>query len=709
MKPDMKSDAEGESKADGEHILEIDSLHVEYSTPRGAVRAVRDVSLDIEQGEIIGIAGESGSGKSTLALALLQYLGDNGHITDGSVTFQGTSLTDLSDNELQAIRGNEIAHVAQDAKKALNPSLTVGEQITETVKQHRDVSKAEAREHAIQTLEDVNIPDPEYHYEQYPHELSGGQQQRVLLAIALSCNPDLLILDEPTTGLDVTTQVKIIDLIEDLKREYNSTIVLITHNLEIIAQITDRVAIMYAGEFMEKGPTVDVFANPTNPYTQGLLGATPEIGTDKEPKEIPGQVPSLTDLPNGCVFADRCEFATDECRSGPVEIETVAENHETRCRRWEHVAENPLESGRGAYASAEQGEPLLTASGVKKNFDEPTAIGRLMSEGPLKDYFDTEPPVKAVNDVDITIHDSETVGLVGESGSGKSTLGRALLHLLEPTAGTVQFRGENVGEFDRNQLQEFYSECQLVFQNPHSSLNPRKSIYSIVEKPLKLFTDLSEEERSDRVEELLDQVDLGSEYVYRYPHELSGGEKQRVAIARAFAPNPSLVVLDEPVSALDVSVQANILNLLSDLRTEYGTSYFFISHDMGVISAICDRINVMYLGEIVESGTRNEIFEPPYHPYTRALLSSIPTLDPTEEADPIRLEGDVPSPRTPPSGCSFQTRCPQKIGEVCETECPELEDATGDGSHRISCHLSEAEMSIDREELERAESTDTVR
>jgi len=698
-----------DESGEDEIVLDIDSLYVEYSTPRGGVQAVRDVSLAIERGETVGIAGESGSGKSTLALAILQYLGENGHITDGTIEFKGQRLADLSHKELLSIRGNEIAHVAQDAKKSLNPSITVGEQIAETVKKHRGLSKSEAHEHALEMLEEVNIPDPEYHADKYVHELSGGQQQRVLIAIALSCNPDMLILDEPTTGLDVTTQVKIIDLIEDLKEEFNTTILLITHNLEIIAEITDRVAIMYAGEFMEKGPTERVFANPTNPYTQGLLGATPEIGSDKEPTEIPGQVPSLTDLPTGCVFAERCEFATEKCREEPIPLEQIEEDHETRCIRWEHAIENPLQSGQGTLDRGEPGEELIKAKGVKKFFDEPNAIGRLMSDGPLAEYFETEPPVQAVSGVDLTIREGETVGLVGESGSGKSTLGRTLLQLLEPTDGTVEFRGEDITEFDSGELRDFYAECQLVFQNPHSSLNPRKSIYEIIDKPLKLFTDMDEDERNQRVQNLLNQMDLGPEYMSRYPHELSGGEKQRVAIARAFAPNPSLIVLDEPMSALDVSVQANILNLLSELRSEYGTAYFFISHDLGVISAICDQINVMYLGEVVESGTRDDIFDPPYHPYTRALLSSIPTLDPTEDANPIRLEGDVPSPRTPPSGCSFHTRCPQKIGEVCEAEVPELESKTDEEFHTIACHLDPGEMSLELEELTEADEAESIR
>lgn len=678
-----------------ETVLSIDSLDVEYSTPEGAVRAVRDVSLNITRGETHGIAGESGSGKSTLALAILQYLGENGSITNGTIQFNGTNLQNLSEEKLRSLRGNDIAHVAQDAKSSLNPSLSIGEQVSETIRAHQDVSRSEAREQAIQMLQEVDIPDPEYNADQYPHELSGGQQQRVLIAMALSCSPELLILDEPTTGLDVTTQSKIIELIQDLKDEYETTIVLITHNLEIIAQIADRVSIMYAGELMEQGDVHSVFDEPSNPYTQGLLAATPEIGSDKTPTAIPGQIPDLTDLGDGCIFADRCDFATEECRSGSIEMERVSDDHNTRCRRWKTAVEDPIRPNQGTYEKSSAGQELLSASGLKKNFDEPSTVGALFEGTSFERFFDLEPPVKAVNDVDITIHESETVGLVGESGSGKSTLGRTLLGLLESTDGTVRFKGDDISSFDSSEMREFYSECQIVFQNPHSSLNPRKTIGEILERPLKLFTDKDEGTRSERVIELLEQVDLGSEYASRYPHELSGGEKQRVAIARAFAPNPSLIVLDEPVSALDVSVQANILDLLSDLRDKYGTTYLLISHDLSVINVICDRIMVMYLGEIIESGTRDDIFAPPYHPYTRALLSSIPNLDPYEESDPILLEGDVPSMRNTPSGCSFHTRCPQKIGSVCENSCPQLEE-TNDNStdeHRISCHLDEEEMS----------------
>lgn len=678
-----------------EDILNIDSLSVEYTTPDGSLPAVRDFSMTIREGETMGIAGESGSGKSTLALAILQYLGKNGRIMDGSITYRGTELTELSMRELQTLRGNTIAHVAQDAKKALNPSLTVGGQIAETIRKHQDVTKAEAQQLAIDALADADIADPEYNAEKYPHELSGGQQQRVLLSMALSCNPELLILDEPTTGLDVTTQTKIMDLVEELRDEYETTILLITHNLAVIAQIAERVGIMYAGELMEVGRVEDIFTESTHPYTQSLIAATPKLGSDSLPTKIPGTIPSLTELPDGCIFADRCELAEDACRRGHIEMERPKNlpNHRTRCRRWKAAIANPLDAENGKTRTQDIGKPIFNATNIQKLFDKPTTLESVLSNSSVfSEFIDFEPPVRAVEDVDITLHEGETVGLVGESGSGKSTLGRVLLHLLESDDGDVRYRDEAIGSLSSRELDAFYSECQIVFQNPHSSLNPRKTIREILDKPLRLFTDLDRSQRYDRVIKLLEEVDLGEEYAERYPHELSGGEKQRVAIGRAFAPSPSLIILDEPTSALDVSVQANILNLLADLKAEYSTAYLFISHDLGVVSNISDRIFVMYMGEIVERGTKDEIFNPPHHPYTRTLLSNIPTADPTHPFDPIRMEGTMPSGRDPPKGCTFNTRCPQKIGEVCEVDDPALTAMDTSPTHHVSCHLDPEEM-----------------
>ncbi|WP_318570888.1 ABC transporter ATP-binding protein [Salinigranum marinum] len=678
-------------------VLSVDSLDVSYETAEGSVQALRNISFDMRPGEILGVAGESGSGKSTLGLAILQYLGENGSVTGGDITFNGDSLLDLSMDELRSLRGNRIAHIPQDPKKSLNPSIRVGKQIAEAIDLHQDVDDAAAR--AVDILETVNITEPAYNAKRYPHELSGGMQQRVLIAMALSCNPDLLVLDEPTTGLDVTTQAKILDLINDLRDELSTSMLLITHDLGVIAETADRVSIIYAGELMELGSVEAVFSNPTHPYTQGLLASLPEIENTKSLESIPGQIPSLTEIPTGCIFADRCEFAEDECRTAEVAAESVPHSpgHITRCRRWEAAAEEPIRAEVDERSWNEPGDEIIETEDLKRYYGEESVLDRLLS-------MNAEPPVQAVNGVNLAIRESEAVGLVGESGCGKSTFGRTLLGLLDPTDGTVSYKGDDLTEMTDAELKEFRSECQIVFQNPESTLNPKKTVYRAIERPLELLTDLSERRRRRRVEELLNEVGLGPEYASRYPHELSGGEIQRVAIARAFAPEPSFVVLDEPVSALDVSIQASIMSMLKRLRREYDTSYLFISHDLSVVKHVCDRIAVMYLGKIAEVGPSEEVFKPPYHPYTRALLSSVPSPNPGQQFERVRLEGEVPSARDQPSGCPFHSRCPQKIGDVCERDVPEPDPVAADDgtSHYISCHLDENGMNrpLDRTAVE---------
>jgi len=668
-----------------ETLLSVDSLDVKFEVADGTIDALRDVSLDIKQGETVGLAGESGSGKSTLAFAIVRYLDSNGWVDDGSITFDGVDLLSATDAELQSIRGNRIAHVAQNPGNSLNPSMRIGKQIREAVELHQNPDGTEeANDRVYEVLEQVNLPDPEGIAERYPHELSGGQQQRAMLAIGLSCNPDLLILDEPTTGLDVTTQAKFLDLLQELKDEYDAGILLITHNLGVISEIADRVNILYAGEMLERGPVETVFTSPANPYTQALLATTPEMSENKEIRPIPGQIPELDRIPDGCIFADRCDYVTEECRTGKIAMETVdgETDHQSRCHYWEEVRNTEVERVEDTTGTRTPGDPIMTIDSLRKYYDEGTMLTNLLTD---------HSPVKAVNDVSLTIHGSEAVGLVGESGCGKSTLGRTLLKLHAATDGTIEYDGRDIDDLSKEELNEFRSECQIIFQDPEGSLNPSRTVREILDRPLVLFTDMDEDERSERTEELLAQVNLGLDVVDKKPHELSGGQQQRVAIARAFAAQPSLIVLDEPVSSLDVSVQASILNLLDDLCEEYGTSYLLISHDLSVIEEICDRVAVMYLGEIIETGTATQVFEPPYHPYTRSLLSSIPTLDPDETKNRVKLEGDVPDARDPPSGCSFHTRCPQKIGEVCETDDPPLAD--GGGGHCISCHLGDEEMS----------------
>ena len=683
----MRSARETHTGQDGQSVLSVTDLSVEYLTETNSVKAVRDISLTIDPGETLGIAGESGSGKSTLALAILRYLEGNGQITSGSIEYDGRPILQLSSRELKELRGNEIAHVPQDPNTSLNPSMTVGDQIAEVVRTHRDVSRSEAMEQTYEILREVNLPEPKTNASQYPHELSGGQQQRILLAMALVCQPQLLILDEPTTGLDVTTQAKILDLIDELIKEWDTSVLLITHNLGVINQITDRVGIMYAGEIMEIGATENVFSSPANPYTQGLLASLPQ-GDDRRLKPIPGQIGDLKTIPDGCVFADRCEFATDKCRDGSVEKVSVEGNpaHLTRCKRWEHAMENPIQTDTQEIQRASKSErsTLIEVQNLMKHFGKTSLLDRV---------FGGESPVKAVDGVNLHINESETLGIVGESGCGKSTLGSVLLNLLPATDGEIFFKGKRFDSMDDQDWKDFRSECQVVFQNPHSSLNPKHTVGQAIRRPLEMFTDQSEEEQRNRVAELLTQVGLQPSYASRYPNDLSGGEKQRVAIARAFSVNPSFVVLDEPVSALDVSIQASILNLLTRLQEEYDTSYLLISHDFSVVNYISDRIAVMYLGNFVETGSTESIFEPPYHPYTRALLSNIPSAEPSLERNRIHLEGDVPSARNPPSGCPFQTRCPQKIGDVCEQEHPVLETVDSDNPHhRISCHLDREEM-----------------
>ncbi len=695
-------------------LLSISNLRTQFNTERGVVEAVDDFDLTIREGETIGLVGESGSGKSVSALSLMQLVDDPGEIADGEAAFHHEELAadfaerypsgvgdfvfpdegyvDLlstPEDPMREIRGGEMSMIFQDPMTSLNPALTVGEQVAESLRLHqyggrrkdswwnavREIAPSlggkdideEILEDTVDMLEEVGIPEPTERVDEYPHEFSGGMRQRVLIAIALACQPKLLVADEPTTALDVTIQAQILDLINDLQDELGMSVFFITHDLGVVAETCDRVAVMYAGDIVEVGPVDEIFHNPSHPYTYALLESIPQ--EDKERlTPIEGNVPDLIDMPQGCHFAPRCPWAQPECTEG--EIPNLQHGPDDVDHRAKCVLEDFDETQYGEEFETmtardhEVGDQLLEVEGMKKYFSR--------ADGLLDEWLaDEVESVKAVDGVNFDIYEGETVGLVGESGCGKSTAGRTLLHLEEPTDGRIVFQGTDLSGLDREELRDKRKDMQMIFQDPLSSLDPRMTVGQTIAEPLKIH-DLPEEapegemskkqQRRNRVAELMEAVGLEKGQFDRYPHEISGGQRQRVGIARALAVDPDFIVADEPVSALDVSVQAQILNLLEDLQDEFGLTYLFIAHDLSVVRHICDRIAVMYLGEIVEVADTDELFADPKHPYTQALLSAIPEPDPrADTADRVILEGDVPSPIDPPSGCHFRTRCPQII------------------------------------------------
>jgi peptide/nickel transport system ATP-binding protein len=541
-------------------------------------------------------------------------------------------------------------------------------------------------------LEKVFIVDPPSSAHKYPHELSGGQQQRVVIALALACNPDLLILDEPTTGLDVTTEANILDLIDSLKERYGSAILFITHNLGVIAKVSDHLGVMYAGNLVEGGSVGDIFQQPFHPYTEGLLNCIPKIEKKKakiDLQPIKGTLPDLHVLPKGCIFHPRCPYAEEICRKTEPNLIRIEDGRESACMRWQQIyaqksrpAIHDGDAG-GLKSKIQETSPgagngqLIDLKSVKKYFGGISIFERLA--GAKEDY------VHAVDDVSLAISPGQVFGLVGESGCGKSTLGRSLVKLLNITEGDITYEDKNIWKLNRNENKAYCKNVQIIFQNPDSSLNPKKTIHEILARPLRFYKNIKESQLENGVTELLKMVRLRQDYGSRFPYELSGGEKQRVGIARAFAADPQFIVCDEPVSALDVSVQASILNLLLDLQRNFQVALLFISHDLSVVQHISHKIGVMYLGKLCETGETDQVFSPPFHPYTQALLSAVPRIGSEEESEVIRLTGPVPSAKTPPEGCRFHTRCPQKIGPICEDKAPpEYKPAAG---HSISCHL----------------------
>jgi peptide/nickel transport system ATP-binding protein len=669
-------------------VLDIQNLNVNYVSRRGIARAVRNLSLTIHEGETYGLVGESGCGKSTVALATMGYL-PRGAQVEGSVVFQGQDLMQTSPDQLRFLRGNRIAMVYQDPQASLNPVLTIERQLTEVIVAHDPINREEARQRAMAMLERVRMPDPAYTLQQYPHQLSGGMQQRVVIAMALLMHPDLVVMDEPTTGLDVTVEAGVLDLLNDLRRDFKMAILYISHNLGVIARICDRVGVMYAGELVEQGEKADLFQRPHHPYTVGLLRCLPQKGsrhTENTLYSIPGRVPPLTALPKGCIFASRCTLVESACTIHTPSLETTMPGHEVRCFRWQTVVEQPMLAARSepppASVRSDARHDLLAVGGLKIYFQQ--ALGLLP--------FRKRRFVKAVDGISFGVQSQHTLSIVGESGCGKSTVARGLAGLTAVTGGSVDFNGSDFTDRLENRTSEALRELQMIFQNPDSSLNPRHTIRQTLRRPLRLFKVVPPDKEEEAMIGLLRSVNLDETYLDRLPKHLSGGEKQRVAIARAFAGGPQLVVCDEPISALDVSVQAAVLNLLQRLQAERHVALVFISHDLNAVRYLSDTVAVIYLGRIAEIGKTEAIFSPPYHPYTEALVSAIPDIDPNAQTTPIRLSGTVPSPANPPSGCRFHTRCPRKVGLICETQEPPARDA-GDG-HTIFCHIPLEELTV---------------
>ncbi|HYM92017.1 MAG TPA: ABC transporter ATP-binding protein [bacterium] len=656
--------------------LEVLGLTVSYRRAGEWATAVSSVSLAIGAGEAYGLVGESGCGKTTLALALMRYLPRNGRIDAGAIRVDGHDLARMAERDLRRWRGTRLAMVYQDPASALNPALRIGDQIAEVYRFHRGETPRGALRSAHEALVRVRMPDPGAVLHRYPHQLSGGQQQRVVIAMALAGNPRLLILDEPTTGLDVTIEAEVLELITALRQEIDAAILLISHNLGLVARMCDRIGVMYAGQVVEEGRAREVLTTPRHPYTMGLLRCLPRFGATKQEillEPIPGGLPFLGDRIPGCAFHPRCVLARDRCRTEAPELQGVEPGRRSRCHFWAEVETMPRVTPAAPLRSSPVShERLLTITGLRKTYR-----GRGQS-------------TVAVHDVSLEVMKGETFGLVGESGSGKTTLARCLVGLTEPDGGELTFAGRQAPWRGRDRGRATLQAMQMVFQNPDTTLNPSWTVRGILGRAVRVFLGLHGRAQARRVAELASRVRLEPRHLDLRAGQLSGGLRQRAAIARALAGKPALAVCDEPVSALDVSVQAAILGLLLELQAAEGVSYVLISHDLAVVRYLADRIGVMYLAQLVEVGEAAAVFGGPQHPYTEALLSAVPALDLETTVPRLRLGGPIPSLSHPPAGCRFHTRCPRKLGAICEEQEPPWQDA-GAG-HLIRCHIPPDEL-----------------
>ncbi len=673
-------------------ILEIDKLSISFFTRLFEIPAVMDFSVTVQPGEAVGLVGESGCGKSTVALGVMQDLGKNGAIVGGSIKFKGQDLGKMSMEELRDIRGSEIAMIYQEPMASLNPAMKIGKQLMEVPMIHQGLSKEDAYARALQVVTDVKLPDPERMLNSFPHQLSGGQQQRIVIAMALMSEPALLILDEPTTALDVTVEAAIVELVRDLGRKYGTSMLFISHNLGLILETCDRICVMYSGEAVERGSIEAVFDDMQHPYTQALFRSIPLPGANKNTHPlvaIPGNFPLPHERPPGCNFGPRCDyFEEGRCDQGAIEMGVVPsdDSHFSRCVKFQEIDwKAPISVGE-QKEKAKVGEVVLKIDNLKKYYE--VAANAIFGGGDKK-------VVKANETLTFEARESETLAIVGESGCGKSTFAKVLMGLETATDGTIELDGRNIEHIPIEQRDtKTVSDIQMVFQNPFDTLNPSMSVGRQIIRALEIFgIGDSESARKARMLELLDLVKLPRAFAERMPRQLSGGQKQRVGIARAFAGGARIVVADEPVSALDVSVQAAVTDLLMEIQRNEKTTLLFISHDLSIVRYLSDRVMVMYLGHVVELGSTDQVFAPPYHPYTEALLSAVPIADTSVEKKHIVLEGDIPSAMNPPPGCPFQTRCRWKSevpGGLCDKEVPVARDVAE--GHQIKCHLSDEKL-----------------
>jgi oligopeptide/dipeptide ABC transporter ATP-binding protein len=662
--------------------LEVTDLTTHIDLSRAVVKAVGNVDVRIETGETLGLVGESGSGKSIFGLSVLGLLPPGGHIVGGSIQVEGRELVGLSEHELRQIRGNDVAMIFQDSQSSLNPTKTIGDQVAETVRLHRGASKKEAAERALEMLNLVGLPQPQERLKAYPHELSGGQRQRVMIAIALANEPRVLLADEPTTALDVTIQAQILSLLDELRDRLGMATLLVTHDMGVVAGRTSRINVMYAGRIVETAPTNRLFTAMRHPYTQGLLGSIPRLESDNRRAlvSIPGLPPDLTNPPPGCRFAPRCPRATAQCVAEEPPLSGDDPSHQFSC--W-HPVDGPVRSrpeiavihrAHRTPAASQNGHLLEIKDAVR---EYPITAGILRRE---------IGSVKAVSGVNLHVDTGETLGLVGESGCGKTTLGKLIVGVEKPDSGRIALQGREVFRLRGRRLRRARRDLQMMFQDPYASLDPRMRVSTILREPLVIQGIGGRREQEEKVQKMLEEVGLPANAVERYPHEFSGGQRQRIALARALMLEPKVMVADEPVSALDVSIRSQVLNLMKRLQAEYEMASVVISHDLAVVKYLSDRIGVMYLGKLVELGSGDDVYHRPAHPYTEALIKTIPLPDPAAERskDDVGIRGELPSPVNPPSGCRFRTRCP-RAQQLCAEEEPRLRPF-GPG-HVAACHF----------------------